>query len=152
MNKFILESYPEKTTSDKYIPDEVVKKLDLRMKQEDIPLAYKTVYWILRLIPNRITEVLSMKVDCLKQIDDNTYILSIPTFKQAGQYHKGSVKLIEIKYESMGKFLIDLIKEQIKYTQENIKINENNFLFYSKGYGFRRDKKTNVNFYIGCSY
>lgn len=148
MNKFILESYPEKTTSDKYIPDEVVKKLDLRMKQEDIPLAYKTVYWILRLIPNRITEVLSMKVNCLKQIDNNTYILSIPTFKQAGQYHKGSVKLIEIKYDGIGKYLIDLIKEQIKYTQENIKMNENNFLFYSKGYGFRKDKKTNEFKYV----
>lgn len=134
MSKFVLE--PQNYTSEKsrYIADELITKLDLRMKDENLPLAFQTVYWILRLIPNRITEVLSMTDKCLKQINENTYIISIPTFKQAGQYHKGSVKLIEIKYEGIGKFLIDLIKKQLEYVKNTEIENRGDFLFFAPTY------------------
>lgn len=133
MNKYVVEQYPQNPKVDsKYIPDDVAIKMDIIMKLDTIPLAYRCVYWSLRLIPNRITEVLSLTTNCLKQIDEDTYMITFPTFKQAGSYYKGSVKMIELKYDGIGKFYIDLIKSQIEYTQG---LNKNDqFLLYTPVY------------------
>ena len=68
-------------------------------------------------------------------------MLSIPTFKQSGQYYKGSVKLVEIKYEGTGKFLIDLIKEQLDYINNTKIENYTGFLFYSQYTEYQEMKK-----------
>ena len=137
MCKFVVEAYPEfSSDNNRYIPDEVIEKLDIRMLEEDIPLAFKLIYWLLRFIPNRITEVLSMNDKCLKKISEDSYVISIPTFKQAGSFHKGSVKLIEIKYDDVGKMLINLIEKQIQFIKEHEINNDNGFLFYSESYGY----------------
>ena len=133
MNKYVVESYPQGGRyDDKYIPEEVAVKLDIFMKQESVPLVFRCIYWSLRLIPNRVTEVLSLTVNCLKQIDKDTYVLTIPTFKQAGSYYKGSIKMIELKDEGIGSYYINLLKQQIEYTK-NIEADDD-FLFYAKKY------------------
>jgi len=142
MSRYIVPSFPsKKKVESKLIPDEVIKKMDVIFKTMEIPLAYRTIYWLLRLLPNRIGEVLSMTNMCLKAIDEDTYILTIPTFKQSGLYATGTLKLIEIKNEGIGAYLISLIKQQIHYVNTNPEDN-NNFLFRSKVYGLYRNKTT----------
>ena len=51
-----------------------------------IPLQYRTVYMLLRLISNRISEVLFMSINCITYPDVDTYSISIPTQK-ATAYH-----------------------------------------------------------------
>ena len=139
MMKFSVPKYPDhKKISEKYIPDEVANQLDVFFKRFDIPLAYRTIYWLIRLIPNRNTEVCSMTTKCLKQISENTYVLSIPTFKQAGPYAKGTVKLMEIQYEGIGKYLVDLIISQREFALQHP--NEHDFLFVSYQYRFSQGK------------
>ncbi|MDA1571247.1 site-specific integrase, partial [Bacillus cereus] len=43
------------------IPNEVIKKLDFLMKDfsVNVPLEFRTLYWLMRSFPNRITEILS---------------------------------------------------------------------------------------------
>lgn len=143
MEKYITPEFPDENKNDeKYIPDESATKLDVIFKtQEDIPLAYRTIYWTLRLIPNRIIEVLSMTVNCLKQISDDTYILSIPSFKQSGPFATGTIKLIEIKDEGIGAYYISLLKQQIKIVTETYKT-DTDFLFYSYNFSFYKKKGT----------
>ncbi|MBK5246594.1 MAG: site-specific integrase [Peptostreptococcaceae bacterium] len=52
----------------------------------DIPNAYRCLYFLLRLIPNRISEVLTMDIDCLSYPDVDVYAVSIPTSKET-PYH-----------------------------------------------------------------
>lgn len=134
MKKYILPGFPDKRkVPGKLIPEEIVAQLDFHLKTMDLPHAYRTIYWILRLIPNRIGEVLSMSNKCLKAIDNNTFVLTIPTFKQSGRFATGTLKLIEIKYEGIGKYLIDLVKQQIKSVEDNPE-EGNDFLFRSPTY------------------
>lgn len=139
MEKYITPAFPsKKKVEEKYIPEEAARQLDVIFKkQENIPLAYRLIYWTLRLIPNRIMEVLSMTTNCLKQINQDTYVISIPTFKQSGPFTNGSMKLIEIKNEGIGAYYINLVQEQIKIVTETY-MPDTDFLFYSYNYYFRK--------------
>lgn len=101
------------------IPTKVIRAWDRTMKDQtkDIPLEFRTLYWLIRSFPNRITEILSMKRDCLKSLYSE-YILQIPTYKQNGGYTQEEVKSIPVIYTGHGKFVIDLIKELRKQTEE----------------------------------
>ncbi len=46
----------------KYIPDFVARQLDMVFMKETVPLPIRTVYWLLRLIPSRISEILAWKL------------------------------------------------------------------------------------------
>ena len=141
MEKYTTEVFPdERRVEAKYIPEEVAKSMDVEFLKEYIPLAFRLIYWLLRLIPNRITEVLSMKMNCVKQLDDDFYMISIPTFKQSGPYSIGSIKLIEVKYSGMGKYLIDLINQFIEERKHKPHSSENDFLFYSHVYKLNKNK------------
>lgn len=96
---------------DKYIPENIALKLDKIFYKEDIELTLRTVYWILRTIPSRISEILDMRIDCIKPYDDH-WVIFIPTTKQNGGYIEAEVRSIHIEYTGHGKFLIDLIREQ----------------------------------------
>ncbi|MFI8714532.1 tyrosine-type recombinase/integrase [Brevibacillus brevis] len=114
----------------KYIEQTILMQLDLVFKNEDIPLVYRTAYWLCRLIPNRITEVCSMKIDCIKPYLAEK-VISIPMFKQNGGHKAPEIRQIALKEEGMGKYLIDLIREQIedsKSLQNDIQEEQKNFL------------------------
>ena len=69
------------------------------------------MYWILRLIPSRVSEVTAMAIDCLRPLGDD-YILTLIDHKDSGSPYYAKNRLIHLKYKGMGKYLIDLIKEQ----------------------------------------
>ncbi|MFR1518453.1 MAG: hypothetical protein ACLSVG_06725 [Clostridia bacterium] len=97
----------------KYIPDFVARQLDMVFMKGIIPLPIQTVYWLLRFIPSRISEILGMEIDCLKPFDGH-YCLTIPTWKQNGGYKEPLLRIIHIHDEEMGGYLLALIREQQK--------------------------------------
>ncbi|AZH30117.1 tyrosine-type recombinase/integrase [Paenibacillus sp. M-152] len=100
------------------LPSKVLRAWDRAMKNESlaIPLELRVVYWLLRSFPNRITEVLSLKHDCLKTFFSE-YVLQMPTYKQNGGYSEPEVKQIPIIYAGHGKYIVDLIKKLQLQTQ-----------------------------------
>lgn len=74
----------------KRAPDNcVIKALDtlfFDISNIAIPNSYRCLYFLLRLIPNRISEVLSMGIDCLTYPETDVYSISIPTTKET-PYH-----------------------------------------------------------------
>jgi integrase len=95
----------------KYIPDDVLERLDTIFKKEDIDLHIKCIYWILRLIPSRINEVLAMKMDCLKPYNGN-YVIFIPTWKQNGGNAEPILRSIHVKDTGIAGYLLELIRKQ----------------------------------------
>jgi integrase len=98
----------------KYIPDSVVAQLDYAFMDSSILLHLRCIYWILRLIPSRINEVLGMSLDCLKPFDGH-FCLFIPTWKQNGGYMEPIMRVIHIiDDDGMGGYFLRLIREQQK--------------------------------------
>ncbi len=111
-NPFVNSPYIRKRKFDaKYIPQDIADKLDVIFKNEKIPLHLRCAYWILRLIPSRISEVVSMKIDCLKRYNGN-YVLFIPTWKQNGGHQEPILRSIHLENTGIAKHLISLIKQQ----------------------------------------
>ncbi|SFL55691.1 tyrosine-type recombinase/integrase [Salibacterium qingdaonense] len=103
------------------LPKEVLHSWDQAMKDEtlQIPLEFRTMYWLLRSYPNRISEVLSMKRDCLKSFYSE-YTIQIPTFKQSGGYQSEEQKIIPVAYAGHGRYVVDLIRKLQRQTEELI--------------------------------
>lgn len=111
----------------KYIPESVVKQLDGVFMRDEIDLNIKCIYWILRLIPSRVSEVQGMRIDCLKPYNGH-YCFFIPTWKQNGGNKEPIQRMIHLEDTGIGGYLISLIKEQQKvalslqiFMQENKK-------------------------------
>ncbi|SCY33715.1 MULTISPECIES: site-specific integrase [unclassified Lysinibacillus] len=139
INPFRQES---KKLVNKMIPENVIRKWDRAFKDEslNIPLEFRTLYWLLRSFPNRITEILSMKRDCLKSFYSE-YVIYIPTFKQSGGYDRDEPKLIPVIYNGHGKYVIDLIKRlQIQTEQlstfSSLSEVDKEYLFIVQYWGF----------------
>lgn len=113
-NPFYDNPYEAKQLIDqKYIPDYVAKQLDRVFMREDIPITMRCIYWLLRLIPSRIAEILGMKIDCIKPFDGH-YCVFIPTWKQNGGYMEPIMRTIHLEDVDIGNHLIALIHEQQK--------------------------------------
>lgn len=104
---------PKQLIDQKYIPEYVVNQLDRVFMKENIPLTIRCIYWLLRLIPSRISEVLGMKIDCIKPFDGH-YCVFIPMWKQNGGYKEPIMRTIHLEDEGIGGHLIALIHEQQK--------------------------------------
>ena len=111
MNPFSSKSKRKKGKKEMYIEPTILNQLDQIFNNKNIPLVYRTAYWICRLIPSRITEVCSMPIDCIKPYIDEQ-VISIPMFKQNGAHREPEIRLISLKEVGMGKYLLDLIREQ----------------------------------------
>ncbi len=150
MDQYITDTFPDKRRVDeKLIPEDVARRLDVEFLKDDIPLPFKVIYWTLRLLPNRIHEALSMKMNCLKQLDTEYYMVSIPTFKQTGPYRLGNIKLIEIKYSGIGQYYIDLLRSFIQQRKKESYSADDDFLFYSYRYLLMRDKDGEYHYSCG---
>lgn len=101
----------------KYIPDTVAQQLDRVFYYEDVDETIRCVYWILRLVPSRISEVLNIKIDCLKPFDGH-YCLFIPTWKQNGGRREPIMRCTHIENKGMGGYLISLIHKQQNMSKE----------------------------------
>lgn len=115
----------------KYIPEAITAQLDKAFMDENIPITLRTIYWILRLIPSRVSEVLGMQIDCLKPFDEH-YCVFIPTWKQNGGYAEPIMRTIHLNDEGMAGHLIALIREQQKMSiayQDKLPIEKQSMLF-----------------------
>lgn len=101
----------------KYIPDSIIIKMDGAFIDEGIPLYLRCIYWILRLIPSRINEVLGMKIECLKPYNGH-YCLFIPTWKQNGGYWEPIMRAIHLEDTGTAGKLIAMIREQQQAAKE----------------------------------
>lgn len=145
--------FKQNTSKDelKYIPEEVTKRFDQIMKDENngIPLEFRVLYWLIRSFPNRITEVCSMKIDCLKPLY-SYYVINVPTWKQNGGYIIEEIKTIPILNTGHGKYIIGLIKRLQKLNRERLEymsvedrcknflfLFPYNYKFYDNGYSVR---------------
>ncbi|WP_078410716.1 hypothetical protein [Priestia abyssalis] len=123
---------------EKYIPTEVVKQFDKIMFDENngIPSVFRLTYWLQRSFPNRISEVTSLPIGCLKSLYD-MYVINVPTTKQNGGYLIEEIKTIPVLNSGHGKYIVDLIKKVKKQTKELLnvvpvdKINKNFLLLSS---------------------
>lgn len=114
-NPFYCNPYePKRLVDQKYIPEYVAKQLDRVFLQEDIPLTMRCIYWLLRLVPSRISEILGMKIDCIKPFDGH-FCIFIPMWKQNGGYREPIVRTIHINDEGIGGHLLALVREQQKW-------------------------------------
>lgn len=103
-------------TKTKYIPDSVTKELDKIFHTSEVPIHFRLYYWFIRLFPSRCSEISSLKIDCIKQLGDS-YILFKSEEKSSNDIGESNLLSIYIKYEGMGKYLVDLYHEQKKISE-----------------------------------
>jgi len=117
-NPFISNPYTKYAKLDvKHIPEPIADVLDDVFYRKEIDLHIRCVYWILRLIPSRVSEVLSMKIDCIKPYNGDLVIF-IPTWKQNGGYAEPILRSIHIREVGISGYLINLIREQQRVSLE----------------------------------
>lgn len=97
----------------KYIPDRIAQKLDEVFRLDEIDLHIRCVYWILRLIPSRISEVLGMSIDCIKPYQGN-FVLFIPTWKQNGGNMEPILRSVHLEDTGAAGYLLELLRAQQK--------------------------------------
>ncbi len=100
----------------KYIPKETAVQLDRIFQREEIPLHLRCIYWVLRLVPSRISEVLAMKTDCLKPFDDHDCLM-IPTWKQNGGYREPIMRVIHIGNGETESALKSILRKQAQMAE-----------------------------------
>ena len=111
-NPFSISPYcRQRRFDEKYIPESVALQLDAVFKRDEIDLHLRCAYWLLRLIPSRIGEIVGMSIDCLKRFNGK-YVLFIPTWKQNGGWRKPIMRSIHLEETGIAAYLIDLIKRQ----------------------------------------
>ena len=140
MHEYVLPEVRKKKSADKLIPESVATQMDIAFMSTEIPLTYRCVYWTLRLYPNRIEEVCSMTPQALKQLSADKYLLTIPVSKTGGNFEEPEEKHFQILYTGMGKYYIDLIKEQQAYTAQTMP--ESDFLFVTRKVCYMRTPGT----------
>lgn len=140
MAGYVIPDVPRVMSADRYIPEAVATQMDIIFMGEEIPLTYRCIYWMIRLIPNRIEEICSMKKYAVKQLTEDRFLITIPVSKTGGNFDKPEDKHIQVIYEGIGKYLIDLLKAQQSFTEDNMP--ESQFLFCSRKVCYMKDRET----------
>ncbi len=129
----------------KYIPEYVAPQIDEAFKKDEIDLYLRCIYWLLRLIPSRISEILGMSIDCIKRYTEH-WVVFIPTWKQNGGNMEPIYRSIHIEEKSTGKMLIDLLRQQqelAKKLQDALHESNRGLLFaYECVYHYKRGGKS----------
>ena len=111
-NPFSISPYHwPKNFENKYIPESVTLQLDNAFRKDEIALHLRCAYWLLRLVPSRISEIIGMRINCLKRYDGH-YVLFVPTWKQNGGWREPIIRSIHLEETGIAGYLIDLIKRQ----------------------------------------
>lgn len=102
--------------------------------QIEMSLQYRTIYMLLRLISNRINEVLFMPIDCITYPDVGIYSIAIPTQKET-PYHVPEFHQYPKKLSGQEEgYLYSCIRELQEYArsqQTKLKSHHQDFLFVS---------------------
>ena len=90
--------------------------------QIEMTLQYRTIYMLLRLISNRVNEVLFMPIECITYPEVGIYSIAIPTQKETPyhvpefhQYPKKISGLDEGYHHLLGRYQIDVGKMKTGY-------------------------------------
>lgn len=129
---------------DKLIPEYIANKLDVIFLDERIPLYQRLMYWILRLIPSRVGGVCDMEIECLKPFNGH-HVIFIPNNKGDEGYKENPMRSIHLEYSDIGKYLIDLIREQqlvAEKLQDDIKNKNLLFTYNVASFDGNKYKKT----------
>lgn len=112
-SKFRIKTIKYSTDNRQPLDNKILIKLDKYFSSIEIENHFKTVYWIMRLFPFRISEIINLSIDCIKQVNDDLVMLIYPVFKTNGGYTKPIIKneLLYIR-DNHQKMVIDLIKVQ----------------------------------------
>ncbi len=132
----------------KYIPKNILEQLDELFKNEQLPTYYRLTYWLMRSIPSRASEIVGMKIECIKPYMNN-FILIIPSWKQNGGYLQPQLRYIHIKNTGHGKMILDLVKEQqiiAKGLQSNINESDRGMLFTINTATYKKDRHIGYNY------
>ena len=117
-NPFSISPYcRQKKFNEKYIPEKVIMQLDEVFRKDEIALHWRCAYWLLRLIPSRIGEIVGMRIDCLKRFNGD-YVVFIPTWKQNGGWNEPVMRSIHLENTGIAGYLISLIQEQQKAARQ----------------------------------
>lgn len=95
----------------KYIPDKILGKIDEIFLSEDTPVHYRLYYWLCRLYPSRGCELSSLKLDCIKPLNNN-YVYFKPEGKSGNAFSKKKIIDIYMCYQGIEKYLIDCYHQQ----------------------------------------
>lgn len=95
----------------KYIPDRILGKIDKIFISEDIPVHYRLYYWLCRLYPSRGCELSSLKLDCIKPLN-NKYVYFKPEGKSVNAFSQKKIIDIYMSYQGIEKYLIDCYYQQ----------------------------------------
>lgn len=137
----------------KYIPENIASKLDRLFMKDEIPLHIRCAYWLLRLIPSRISEIIGIRLDCLKRYNGN-YVLFIPSWKQNNGRKEPLMRSIHLEDTEMSGYLIALIKAQQEASdgyQHYLSVNKKDMLFSFQHQGLRKGKVLMFNLYSVAS-
>ena len=129
----------------KYIPECVATQLDEVFRRDEIDLYLKCIYWLLRLIPSRISEILGMSIECVKPYCDH-WVLFIPTWKQNGGNMEPIQRTVHIENKGMGEYLLSLLNQQqdlSKKLQNELPAEKRGLLFtYRSIYHYKNGHKS----------
>jgi len=112
-------------------------RIMFNIENREIPNEYRCIYILLRLISNRISEVLAMQTECISYPDINIFTVTIPTSKET-PYHTPAYK----KYHRfLNVWCEGLLFETIARQQQNSKNRENEASYENKDYLFISSKR-----------
>jgi hypothetical protein len=101
-----------------HVPSKVLYDLDRVFLdfQDNIPIHIQLIYWLLRLIPSRIGEILNISTqNCLRKFGRDKYIITIPSPKTSHSLTKCKQKMIYINnVANVEKHLLLLMLKQIE--------------------------------------
>lgn len=127
-----LETKVKRRAPDKCVVD-ALDRLFINL-DNDIPLNIRTIYFVLRLIPNRISEVLGMQLDCLSYPNIDLFAVNIPTSKETALhipvYNKYNFQFGDVgKIEYLFYKLLRMQQEVVRACEDSDN-DDTDYLFY----------------------
>lgn len=140
-------------TSVRRAPDQcVIDALDnFFFTHDDIPTDMRCVYLLLRLILNRISEILNMPIDCLAYPEEGVFTVLIPTRKETPLHRPHISKYSRSLLSQYTTILHSTLQKQREHAlahQRSLSEEYSNFLFISSEFPTRLLTATDFNAYL----
>lgn len=130
-------SMSENENNRKPIDNQILYELDEAFNKNNIPLHVKTAYWMARLFPLRINEVLNLSINCYKHVNKDFVLILFPDIKTNGGYsalaYRSELLYLRDNHQFHLFKLIQKQKEVAELLQNNIE--EKDLLFTFNAYG-----------------
>jgi integrase len=126
--------FKQQQTQKRAPESKVIERLDLVFfdLNNDVPLGIRTLYMLLRVICNRVSEPLLMRLDCLAYPEEDVFTISIPTTKETPFHEPIEFPYHLLKSGEIESVLHECLCKQIEFakkSQNNLKKDCRNLLF-----------------------